>query len=738
MAQQREKGSPLWPAAVWLEKKFWFWFAVIAGIVFFLNWRNPDVSFEKAVIITAATVLIYLAIYFLWRMLILHRIYDKYIAPRNPFKMLPKMLVVISMALIAVVTVYTISFFAIEHIYQPPEEPKLTYSQFKDKVQDKELGEYIVLRMEAKLFQPAVLALFTDLTDGKEKWTYFDQAPATIPQMSPQEWLDEYGYNVEQQYAFPTTWILFQTFQGFTMSIPFFFFLWVIAGGGLRSTMQEWSTIKQATMRRRPPVYFKDIGGLENAIEEGWDFVAMLKNPHEAREFGAKMPKGVLLSGPPGSGKTMFATAIATEAGVPHFFISGSDFGKPLVGLGSETAKQFFGLLKRNAPCIGFIDELDSAVPTRSTGNILGRGADDAVTNTILSELDDIHKNDLPILIIGATNLLSKVDEAAKREGRFDRHFVIQYPGEEGRAKIIKIQLSTDPTPLGILDINNDDPENPVEMFSPIPAGFVDELAGELAKITAGFSGAALGNLNNEARVTAWRKTRKGLRKDTFIAREDFYEGLPRAVTKSHKSDQILDERELVLIALHESGHVYFSYLCKGAEPTKFAFLEPHAEVGGIAIYGGDNSFPTRSQLLARIWAGLGGYIVEKAYFGEVTTGPASDLRNVAQRARSMTHDWGMGEQGPVAIDVLEGQTADNTSARMRGPISQKAQEEAQKLILDAEERMLQLLEDRDDGSHYAKIGDLAAVLREKGMLNEAEIKEIIGDIEQIECEAVS
>lgn len=726
--------SFFWPAAVWLEKKFWFWFAVFCGIVFFINLKILGAPPFKALILTALVLAVYTVIFFLYRALGLHRLYY-WIAPYSPLKLVPKSMAVILIAFLVLIVFYIASIFVLKYLYEHSDTPKLPYSEFIEKAKKKQFGNKITLKQEMKLFMPTVVAEFRDLTDDKEKWTYFSQAPATIPPMSPQEWLHQNGYNVDEEVAFPLVYVMFQTLQGFSMSIPFFFFMWFIGGGGMRNMMQEWGTIKQATLQRRPPIWFKEIGGLENAIQRCEIFVRMLKNPRLYKNLTAEMPHGLLISGPPGAGKTMLATAVATEAGVPHFFITGAQFGQPLVGLGRETVNHFFELLYRNAPCVGVIDEFDSAVPVRGSGGALSGSERDAITNTVLSRIDEIQKKKLPILIIGITNLLANVDAAAKREGRFDRQIVVSYPGEKGREKIIKIHLATpELTPLGVPVLNQEQKE----VFSEIPPGFIDELSLELAKITAGFSGAALANLVNEGKLEAAKKIEKGLRKGEFVARQDFYDALPAALTKSQQSDLILDEREFDLIAWHEGGHGYFSHACKYAEPTKYLFLEPHASVGGMAVQGGDTHIHSKSQRLAQIWVGLGGYVIEKAHFGEVSTGPSQDLRQVTAIARAMKFDHGMGTCGPIAVDVLKGETTNNFAVHVPGPVAEAAELEAQAELLNAEESMLKLLEDRGVDSHYAKIQRLAEALREKHMLSEKEIKEIIGDVEQVECEAVS
>lgn len=722
------------------KKTIWIWAGFLLLTYFAYSITLLDEPIAKSLVKIGILSFLVFSATWIWRRFRLYRIFMRiftWIYWRTPFSRIPKSIAVILVAFSLVLIFFGITLGVLYKLDQPPSEPYVSKTDFKDMVFDKKIEKYVILKRYSKILGPREIVFFLDSIDGQKKWTYFDDAPPAIPQSSPGYWLDQQGLNVTEVDSFPWSFTLMNLMAGLMMSIPFFFFMWLVGGGGLRSTMQEWSTIRKATMQRHPPVYFNEIGGLENAIKEARDLVAFLQDPRTGRELGARMPTGVLLSGPTGSGKTMFAKAIATEAGVPLFHISGSDFRKPLVGLGSETVKFIFDLGRRNAPCVIFIDELDSAVPVRGTGNLLSGNEGDAVTNTVLSEVDDINKRGLAILVIGATNLFAKVDEAAKRPGRFDRPFVIQYPDEKGRAKIITKQLSTVPTPFGTPVVNNADPKKPFETFSPVSAGFVEELANELAKVTPGFSGAALNALNNEARVIAWRKNRDGLRKGTFITRGDFYEALPRALTRSQKADRVLDERALELIAWHEGGHTYFSYLCKGAEPAKFMFLEPHAEVGGMAILGGDNDLPTKPQMFAKVWVLLGGYITEKAHFGTVTTGSSADIRNLTKILRAMTHSWGMGEQGPIDIDVLEGQTDENTYARIRGPISHEAQKEARALAKKAKKDMLALLEDKTPvSSHYAKIGALAAAVREKHMMREAEIKEIIGDIEQIEVTA--
>ncbi len=368
----------------------------------------------------------------------------------------------------------------------------------------------------------------------------------------------------------------------------------------------------------RPSVTFLDVAGVEEAKEELKEVVEFLKYPEKFAALGARIPKGVLLIGPPGTGKTLLAKAVAGEAGVPFFSISGSEFVEMFVGVGASRVRDLFDQAKRNSPCIIFIDEIDAVGRHRGAG--LGGSHDEReqTLNQILVEMDGFDTN-TNVIVVAATNRPDILDPALLRPGRFDRQVVLDQPDIRGRKAILEVHSKGKPL----------DGEVNLEV---------------LAKQTPGFSGADLANLINEGAILAARRGKKK------IAMPEFNEAVDRVIAGPERKSRVISQKEREITAYHEAGHALVGFILPNADPPFKISIIARGMAGGFTRFlpEEDRHFHTRTQLLDRLSAALGGLVAEELVFGESSTGPQNDLEHATRLARQMVTQWGMSERlGP-------------------------------------------------------------------------------------------
>ena len=439
---------------------------------------------------------------------------------------------------------------------------------------------------------------------------------------------------------------------------------------------------------------FNDVKGCDEAITELQEIVEYLKSPDKFTRLGGKLPKGVLLTGAPGTGKTLLARAVAGEAGVPFFYKSGSEFDEMFVGVGSRRVRSLFAAAAKKAPCIVFIDEIDAVGGKRTTWE--SSGGSRKTLNQLLTDMDGFEENS-GVVVMAATNLPDFLDPALTRPGRFDRQVAVPLPDVRGREQIINLYLAGKPMASDV-DVES------------------------LARRTPGFSGAQLANLINEGALLAARNDADCISAALLDeARDKVLMGSPRSLAQS------LDARRLT--AYHEGGHALVALYTSGAKPIHKATIVPRGHALGMVsqIPDKDEYSTTKQQMMAHIEVAMGGKAAEELIFGEdyVTTGATSDLRTATRLARHMVEDCGMSERiGPMALLDNEG------SISAGGEIRKTADEEVTKILKDAYKRVADLLKNKETELH-----SLAAALLEKETLTQREIKQLLWGIEAVEKE---
>jgi cell division protease FtsH len=470
-------------------------------------------------------------------------------------------------------------------------------------------------------------------------------------------------------------WSLLTSLLPFVILIAFWIFLMnQVQGGGSKVMSFGKSRAKRMTPDS-PKIGFKDVAGVDEAVEELHEIKEFLENPKKFQALGARIPKGVLLYGPPGTGKTLLARAVAGEAGVPFFSISGSDFVEMFVGVGASRVRDLFEQAKQAAPCIVFMDEIDAVGRHRGAG--LGGGHDEReqTLNQLLVEMDGFELKD-NIILIAATNRPDILDPALLRPGRFDRQIVVDRPDRTGRRKILEVHAKGKP-----IDVEID----------------LDTLAAG----TPGFTGADLSNLVNEAALLAARRGKK------TIGQEELEEGVMRVIAGPEKKTRLLSEEERKVTAYHEMGHALVGhYLDQDTDVHKISVISRGQALGyTISLPREDRYLTRKSTLMDQLAATLGGRAAEELVFNEVTTGAANDLEKVTSTAKQMIMRFGMSEKlGPRVL----GRNHDmpflgremSAEPDYSEEVAREIDEEIRRVIEEAHERATSVLRQHMDELH--------------------------------------
>ena len=392
------------------------------------------------------------------------------------------------------------------------------------------------------------------------------------------------------------------------------FFLIVRSSMGGAGKVMSFAKTK-ARVSTNIKVRFTDVAGAEEEKVELAEIVEFLRQPKKFSDLGARIPKGVLLVGPPGTGKTLFAKAVAGEAGVPFFSVSGSDFVEMYVGVGASRVRDLFEMAKKNQPCIIFIDEIDAVGRHRGAG--LGGGNDEReqTLNQILVQMDCFESNE-GVIIMAATNRADILDPALTRPGRFDRQVYVNLPDVRGREQILKVHARNKPLAP---DVN----------FKTV------------ARLTAGFSGADLANLLNEAAILAARADKK------FITNAELFESIDKVAMGPAKKSKVVTEPEKRLTAFHESGHCILAKLCENCDPVHEVTIIPRGSAGGYTMTrpDSDRSYYTRAFMLDDICMTLGGRVAEELVIKDISSGASNDIKVATKFARTMVTELGMSEK---------------------------------------------------------------------------------------------
>lgn len=441
---------------------------------------------------------------------------------------------------------------------------------------------------------------------------------------------------------------------------------------------------------------FKDIAGLQEAKQEIEEVVDFLKKPAKYFKMGARIPRGVLLVGPPGVGKTMLARAVANESGVPFFSIAGSAFIELFVGVGSSRARSLFETAKKQAPSLIFIDELDAIGKVRTPGIGGGHEEREQTLNQILSEMDGFER-DTGVIVLGATNKPEILDPALLRPGRFDRLIVLDLPDVIGREAILKIHCKDKPLAP---DVN----------------------LKEVAERTPGFSGADLANMANEAAISAARHAKE------YVFQDDLLEAIEKVLLGPERKSHLLSKKEKEISAYHEAGHALVAALLPDAEEVRKVSIVSRGMTAGytLALPKVEKRIKTKSEFLADLSMLLAGYTTEKLVFNELSTGASNDLEKASLLARNLVTKYGMSKLGPMTFGKRDTMQflgwEEETERNYSEDVAKKIDEETARFIREAEDVAIKLLKQK-----RKLLEKIAQTLIKKETLEKEEFDRIVG-----------
>lgn len=473
------------------------------------------------------------------------------------------------------------------------------------------------------------------------------------------------------------------------LAVLFWFLTRQVRGAGMQAFtfgQSKARIIDPADTNNR--VTFADVAGAKEAKEELLEIVDFLKNPKKFLDIGARIPKGILLMGAPGTGKTLLARAVAGEAGVPFYSISGSEFVEMFVGVGASRVRDLFQMAKRSAPSIIFVDEIDAVGRVRGTGVGGGNDEREQTLNQILVEMDGFDPTE-KVIVMAATNRPDVLDPALLRPGRFDRRVTIDLPDRKDRLEILAVHSRKKP-------------------FGP------DVNLEVIAERTPGFSGAELHSLMNEGAILAAREDRKE------ITQYDLIRSIEKVMLGPERKSHLFSKKEKELTAYHEGGHALVSSILPDADPVHKISIISRGRAGGytLKLPFEDKKMQTRKSFLDDIAATLGGYVAEEMVYGDITTGPSNDLAVITALARDMVARYGMSEKiGPVAFAADRGYGETNYSPDIAGKIDA----EVTRLIEDARVRAREVLE-----AHRPALDAIAKKLVEVETLEREEFEKLL------------
>jgi len=544
---------------------------------------------------------------------------------------------------------------------------KMTYSQLIALVDENSAA------IENVVFVPKSREIEADLVSGKKVKVNY---PSDEAQIEFQNALQTHDVAFDSKGTGDSAWWSILTYLlPFLLFFGFWIFLMNQVQGGGSKVMSFGKSRAKRMAPDSPKITFKDVAGVDEAVEELQEIKEFLENPKKFQALGARIPKGVLLYGPPGTGKTLLARSVAGEAGVPFFSISGSDFVEMFVGVGASRVRDLFEQAKQASPCIIFMDEIDAVGRHRGAG--LGGGHDEReqTLNQLLVEMDGFEMKD-NIILIAATNRPDILDPALLRPGRFDRQIVVDRPDRNGRRKILEVHTKGKPIDSTI-DLDT------------------------LAAGTPGFTGADLANLVNEAALLAARRGRK------TIGELELEEGIMRVIAGPEKKTRLLSEHERKVTAYHEMGHALVGHYLPNCDPVhKISIISRGAALGyTISLPAEDKFLTTKSALMDQMAMTLGGRAAEELVFNEVTTGAANDLEKVTSSAKHMIMRYGMSEKlGPRVL----GRNHDmpflgrdmGAEPDYSEEIAREIDDEIRRVIEEAHERALAVLREHMDDLH--------------------------------------
>jgi len=580
--------------------------------------------------------------------------------------------------LLIFMVISTISGFFTEGV-NPKNE--INFSEFLSKVESNEVASVIIkdTRIIGKLKNNQEFSTYTadypDLVNDLKKKNVIIKALPLVTQR-------------DKAVAFLLGWMPFLVIIG----LWWYFFMRSSGGGG--GPMKFAKSKAKLINKMNGIITFKDVAGIDEAREEIVELVDFLKDHEKYIKIGAKIPKGCLLVGAPGTGKTLLARAIAGEAGVPFFFISGSDFVEMFVGVGASRVRDMFAEAKKNSPCIVFIDEIDAVGRHRGIGVGGGNDEREQTLNQLLVEMDGFEDNE-GVIIIAATNRPDVLDKALTRPGRFDRQVIISLPDIKGREEILQVHSK---------NVN----------LAP------DVELRVIAKSTPGFSGAELANVINEAALLAAKHNKK------CVTMREVEEACDKIIMGVARKNRLVKDDEKKLTAYHEAGHAIMAFYCKYSDPIhKVTIIQRGQALGYVSMLPEDDKVSkTRGEILDNIAIAMGGRVTEEMMFGhdKVTTGAAQDIKFATYYAKHMVVSWGLSEKiGPVYhADKLK-----NEDGYMPEAASEETlkiiDSEVKMIIKEAEQRAKKFLE-----KNKSSLEKLAKALLEFETLTGEEVKDLL------------